>query len=269
MPVSAITVRTSAKSTLIMPGRVISSAIPCTAPCSTWFAALNASSSVTSPPSTVSSFWFGIVISESQCLPSSAMPVSAEPRRLRPSMSNGLVTTATVRMPSSFATCATTGAAPVPVPPPMPAVMNSMSEPSIISMMRSRSSIAAWRPTSGSAPAPSPLVMLQPICRPTFTLECLSACASVLTQMKSTPSIPAEIMCATALPPPPPTPITLITAPWFSVSASTNIVSPLDVCETSRQSLQLAAASVALRGRNRGRSPSTPSVTQIHSLKFP
>ena len=118
----------------------------------------------------------------------------------------------------------------------MPAVMNSMSEPSIISMMRSRSSIAAWRPTSGSAPAPSPLVMLQPICRPTFTLECLSACASVLMQMKSTPSIPAEIMCATALPPPPPTPITLITAPWFSVSASTNIVSPLDVCETSHQS---------------------------------
>ncbi len=149
MPVSAMTVRTSAKSTLIMPGRVISSAIPWTAPCSTWFAALNASSSVTSPPSTVSSFWFGIVISESQCLPSSAMPVSAEPRRLRPSMSNGFVTTATVRMPSSFATCATTGAAPVPVPPPMPAVMNSMSEPSIISMMRSRSSIAAWRPDLG------------------------------------------------------------------------------------------------------------------------
>src|SRR6185369_2959496 len=155
--------------------------------------------------------------------------------RLPPSISNGRVTTATVRMPSSFATCATTGAAPVPVPPPMPAVMNSMSEPSIISMMRSRSSIAAWRPTSGSAPAPSPLVMLQPICRPTFTFECLSACASVLMQMKSTPSIPAEIMCATALPPPPPTPITLITAPWFSVSASTNIVSPLDVCETSGQ----------------------------------
>src|ERR1700754_3813294 len=166
------------------------------------------------------------------------MPVSADPRRLRPSMSNGLVTTATVRMPSSLATCATTGAAPVPVPPPMPAVMNSMSEPSIISMMRSRSSIAAWRPTSGSAPAPSPLVMLQPICRPTFTFECLSACASVLMQMKSTPSIPAEIMCATALPPPPPTPITLITAPWFSVSASTNIVSPLDVCETSSAHLQ-------------------------------
>jgi hypothetical protein len=59
---------------------------------------------------------------------------------------NGFVTTATVRMPSSFASCATTGAAPVPVPPPMPAVMNSMSAPSMTSCMRSRSSIAACRP---------------------------------------------------------------------------------------------------------------------------
>ena len=43
----------------------------------------------------------------------------------------------------SFATCATTGAAPVPVPPPMPAVMNNMSHPSTSSTIRSRSSIAA------------------------------------------------------------------------------------------------------------------------------
>src|SRR6478736_11165 len=63
--------------------------------------------------------------------------------RLLPSISNGRVTTATVRMPSSLASCATTGAAPVPVPPPMPAVMNSMSAPSIISIRRSRSSSAA------------------------------------------------------------------------------------------------------------------------------
>ena len=66
-----------------------------------------------------------------------------------PSNANGLVTTATVRMPSSCAISATTGAAPVPVPPPMPAVRNSMSAPSISSAMRSRSSIAAWRPTLG------------------------------------------------------------------------------------------------------------------------
>ena len=55
------------------------------------------------------------------------MPLSAARARLPPSISKGRVTTATVRMPSSLASCATTGAAPVPVPPPMPAVMNSMS----------------------------------------------------------------------------------------------------------------------------------------------
>jgi hypothetical protein len=70
-------------------------------------------------------------------------------------------------MPISLATWATTGAAPVPVPPPMPAVMNSMSAPSITSMMRSRSSSAACRPTSGLAPAPSPLVMPEPSCSAT------------------------------------------------------------------------------------------------------
>ena len=187
--------------------------MPCTAPCSTWFAALNASSSVVSPPSTVSSFWFGIVISESTYLPSSPMPWSASAWRLAPSISKGLVTTATVRMLSSFATCATTGAAPVPVPPPMPAVMKSMSEPSISSTMRSRSSIAAWRPISGSAPAPRPLVMFEPIWMLVFTLACFNACASVLTQTKSTPSIPELTMWVTALPPPPPTPTTLMIAP--------------------------------------------------------
>ena len=40
------------------------------------------------------------------------MPWSAMKERLLPSISKGLVTTATVRMPSSLATCATTGAAP-------------------------------------------------------------------------------------------------------------------------------------------------------------
>ena len=46
-----------------------------------------------------------------------------------PSKPKGLVTTATVRMPSSLATAATTGAAPVPVPPPRPAVTKTMSAP--------------------------------------------------------------------------------------------------------------------------------------------
>ena len=65
MPISDMTVRTSAKSTLIRPGRVIRSAMPCTAPSSTSFAARNALRKLTSRPSTVSSFSFGIVMSES------------------------------------------------------------------------------------------------------------------------------------------------------------------------------------------------------------
>ena len=47
----------------------------------------------------------------------------------RPRTSNGLVTTPTVSAPDSWAIWATIGAAPVPVPPPMPAVMNTMSAP--------------------------------------------------------------------------------------------------------------------------------------------
>ena len=47
-----------------------------------------------------------------------------------PSQVNGFVTTAIVKIPSSLAIFATTGAAPVPVPPPIPAVINTISEPS-------------------------------------------------------------------------------------------------------------------------------------------
>ena len=90
------------------------------------------------------------------------MPACATFIRFPPSSLNGRVTTATVRMFMLFAMSAITGAAPVPVPPPIPAVMKSMSAPSIISAMRSRSSIAASRPISGLAPAPSPRVSAAP-----------------------------------------------------------------------------------------------------------
>ncbi len=60
---------------------------------------------------------------------SSSMPSSASRMRRLPSNVKGLVTTPTVRMPCSRAARAITGAAPVPVPPPMPAVMNTMCEP--------------------------------------------------------------------------------------------------------------------------------------------
>ena len=144
--------------------------------------------------------------------------------RFTPSISKGLVTTATVSMPSSFATWATIGVAPVPVPPPMPAVMKSMSAPSTTSCIRSRSSMAACLPTSGLAPAPSPLVMLQPICSAVLTRALLSACASVLAQIKSTPSIPESTIWATAFPPPPPTPITLMIAFVCAASINSNII---------------------------------------------
>ena len=75
-------------------------------------------------------FWFGMTISVSTHFCSS---LDALPRRracgAAPSKWNGLVTTPTVRMPCSRAARAMTGAAPVPVPPPMPAVMNTMCAP--------------------------------------------------------------------------------------------------------------------------------------------
>ena len=55
--------------------------------------------------------------------------------RRGPSKPKGLVTTATVSASSSLASDAITGAAPVPVPPPRPAVTNTMSAPCRISTM--------------------------------------------------------------------------------------------------------------------------------------
>ena len=80
---------------------------------------------------------FGTTISVSTSAASASMPFSAAARRREPSKPNGLVTTPTVSAPSSRAIRATTGAAPVPVPPPSPAVMNTMSEPLSSAFVRS------------------------------------------------------------------------------------------------------------------------------------
>ena len=191
MPCSVITVRTSWKSTFTRPGWLMISAMPATALFSTSSAASKASSCVTSSPSTSSSLSFRITISESTCGTSSSMPASAIFMRLEPSQVNGLVTTATVRMPSERATSAITGPAPVPVPPPMPAVMKTICEPAMASSRRSRSASATLRASSGLAPAPSPLVpswiRLRALLRE-------STCASVFTAKNSTPSTPCSIM---------------------------------------------------------------------------
>ena len=71
---------------------------------------------------------------------------------------------------------------------------------------------AAARPTSGSEPAPSPRVRSRPISSFTSASLMRSACASVLIATNSTPRRPASIMRLTAFTPPPPMPITFITA---------------------------------------------------------
>ena len=111
---------------------------------------------------------------------------------LSPSFLKGRVTTATVRMPFSFAILAMIGAAPVPVPPPMPAVMKSMRVP--VSMIFF--SISAWlssaalRPLMGLVPAPRPA----PIWIFTGTGLHSSACESVLQTTKLHPSMPVRYM---------------------------------------------------------------------------
>ncbi len=132
-------------------------------------------------------------------------------RRL-PSKANGLVTTATVSAPISLASEAMIGVAPVPVPPPRPAVTKIMSAPSRASMILSESSRAALRPISGLAPAPRPLVSFTPSWILVAARDIRRACRSVLATMNSMCSMPASIMRLTALLPPPPTPITLMRA---------------------------------------------------------
>ena len=93
----------------------------------------------------------------------SRMPSSACWRRFAPSKENGFVTTPMVSAPCSRATSATMGAAPVPVPPPRPAVTNTISAPRTASAIASRDSSAARWPRSGSAPAPRPFVSRSPM----------------------------------------------------------------------------------------------------------
>ena len=124
----------------------------------------------------------------------------------------GFVTTPTVNAPCSFAIRATTGVAPVPVPPPIPQVTNTMSAPLSAEAISSALSSAAFSPTSGFAPAPSPLVSLSPICISVGALHNCNACLSVLIAINSTPAICSSIIRFTALLPPPPTPTTIIFA---------------------------------------------------------
>ena len=205
-------IRTSAKSVLMSPGVVMRSVMPCT-PCSrTSSAVLNADSIDVRSSATSSSRSFGMMMSVSTFSRSRWTPLSACTARRRPSNENGRVTIEIVNAPRPRAISATMGAPPVPVPPPSPAVMNTMSAPLRTSSISSRWSSAAWRPISGSEPAPRPRVSCRPMSSFTSASLISNAWASVFTAMNSQPLRPASIIRFTALPPPPPTPTTLMTA---------------------------------------------------------
>ena len=106
----------------------------------------------------------GMTISVSTYFLRLSKPLAVFSIRFLPSKLKGSVTTAIVRIFISLAILAITGAAPVPVPPPIPAVINKRSVPLIASVSASLLSSAAALPTSGSAPAPRPLVSALPIC---------------------------------------------------------------------------------------------------------
>ena len=76
-----------------------------------------------------------------------------------PSKVNGRVTIAITKAPASRAIRATTGAAPVPVPPPIPAATKTILASLTISLISSVLASAAFSPTSGSPPAPKPPVI--------------------------------------------------------------------------------------------------------------
>ena len=155
---------TSAKSRLMTPGTAIKSEMPLT-PCRKISSAIaNALVIGVFLSTTCNSLSLGIVIIASTFFFSLSMPKSAFLLRLGPSKAKGRVTTATVSALTSRAHSATTGAAPVPVPPPMPAVINTMSEPRRASKISLRLSCAARSPISGRAPQPNPRVSFSPIC---------------------------------------------------------------------------------------------------------
>ena len=120
------------------------------------------------------------MINESTYFFNSSIPSFALFARRRPSKVNGRVTTATVKAPSSLEIFAINGAAPVPVPPPIPAVINTISLPFTDSRISASLSSAALRPYSGLPPAPRPFVVSFPKTILLSQGEFFITCTSVL-----------------------------------------------------------------------------------------
>ena len=154
----------------------------------------------------------GMTITVSAARWSASMPASAASARREPSKRNGRVTTAMVRAPCSRAILATTGAPPLPVPPPSPAAMKTRSLPRSARRIWSSLSRNAASPRAASPPVPRPRVSSIPTGMRTSASEASRAWRSVLTATNSTPRMPASTMRLTALHPAPPTPTTRMTA---------------------------------------------------------
>ncbi len=129
----------------------------------------------------------GMTISVSACFFRFWMPASADWLRREPSKVKGRVTTPMVRALISREICEMMGAAPVPVPPPIPAVTNTMSAPFSTAYSSSADSSAARLPISGLPPAPRPRVDLSPMRTRVGALDRFKACPTVLTAMNSMP----------------------------------------------------------------------------------
>ena len=225
IPVLSIIVFTSAKSKFTSPGIAIKSDIPCTPCLNTSSAILKASTIDVFLSITCNNLSFGITTKVSTLPFKLSIPLSAWVNLFFPSNVNGFVTTPIVNIPISFAHEATIGAAPVPVPPPIPAVTNTMSAPLKASVISALLSSAAWAPMSGFAPAPSPLVIFSPIWIFDEAFDRSKACLSVLTAINSTPLIPESTILFTAFVPAPPTPITFMVAVPSAIVFSSTLLS--------------------------------------------
>mmetsp|Transcript_56119 Transcript_56119/g.154669 ORF Transcript_56119/g.154669 Transcript_56119/m.154669 type:complete len:277 (+) Transcript_56119:203-1033(+) len=191
VPALLMTDRTSEKSTLMRPGLTIMSEMPTTPWRRISSAQVRASLSGTASGRMSSSLSLAITISASTHGLSAAIDCMACLRRWPPSKVNGRVTTPTHSAPWRCAAAATTGAAPEPVPPPIPAVTKTISAPAIIFSISARLSSAACLPTSGMPPAPSPPVRSVPRVRASMPCGArTSAWVSVFITMNSTPPTP-------------------------------------------------------------------------------
>mmetsp|Transcript_16727 Transcript_16727/g.25066 ORF Transcript_16727/g.25066 Transcript_16727/m.25066 type:complete len:259 (+) Transcript_16727:771-1547(+) len=206
-----MTALTSAKSTFTNPVLMIISEIPTTPCLKISSATKNASVTGVLSGTILNSLSLLTTIKVSTCSLKVSIASSACFILFLPSNANGFVTTPTVKQPHSLATSARTGAAPLPVPPPIPAVIKTISAPSQICVISLTFSRAAFSPTEGIPPAPSPRVICLPMLRRLGARDLSRACESVLMAQNDTPSILVWIMRLTAFPPPPPTPRTLMT----------------------------------------------------------